>query len=221
MPGRCCRADLRIEKIAQVRIFVDAIRNQQKAEAQQAQNSHRHLDLCPSKAIDALKPTSLAYSTYSITRTNRMNFTPIRAALSLAILLVLNHPQQATAHYSRRSASASRRRTTNTFSSRRRVVPSIHQDFELEGLSFLNERRSTDDGTDDVRTIQPCRSIGNTLLRGACLRIASDLSVSCLFSFPCMRLLSRRISDNYAFIVSCVLTTYAGRNSSRKHQDSR
>jgi len=46
---------------------------------------------------------------------------------------------------------------------------------ELLGLSFLSRSDSMDH---DITTTQPCRSIGNTLLRGALLRIASDLSVS-------------------------------------------
>jgi hypothetical protein len=46
---------------------------------------------------------------------------------------------------------------------------------EEECLGFLLE---DDHGDDGMRKIEPCRAIGNTLLRGALLRIASDLSVS-------------------------------------------
>lgn len=48
---------------------------------------------------------------------------------------------------------------------------------EVLGLSFLIYDRSNDDDDDDgSMTVKPCRSIGNTLLRGALLRIASDLT---------------------------------------------
>ena len=43
-------------------------------------------------------------------------------------------------------------------------------------LLFLDDGTQASNG--GIRTTQPCRSIGNTLLRGAALRIASDLSVS-------------------------------------------
>jgi len=182
-------------------------------------HAHRHhqegFEQSKSKASDAIYRLGQAHNNSN--SNNNMKFSPTfycAAALSLTVLLVLHHSDQAAAHsFSRRSsASAStipRRfssHSSDTVSSRRRVVSSSnYQDFEAESLSFLNH----DDTAEDIRTIQPCRSIGNTLLRGACLRIASDLSVSflCLFSVSCCYDSFLVVSDthpiNHALFFSC------------------
>jgi Mitochondrial carrier protein len=46
---------------------------------------------------------------------------------------------------------------------------------QLSGLAFLDQSYD-DDGDDSLRQVKPCRSIGNVLVRGALLRIASDLT---------------------------------------------
>ena len=71
----------------------------------------------------------------------------------------------------------------------------------------------------DIRTIQPCRSIGNTLARGALLRIASDLSVRC----RCLLALSACNVCNALLLTLCVLcvSSITGRNSTGKHQNTR
>jgi len=102
--------------------------------------------------------------------------------LLLLLLLVAQDASASTFGAVHNAASFSRplRRSTagmavNHHHRRGVVVSSRGEEEELLGLSFLGRRDSMDH---DITTAQPCRSIGNTLLRGALLRIASDLSVS-------------------------------------------
>ena len=74
------------------------------------------------------------------------------------------------------SGSAGRSRRVSTRTSRRAApaVPDHHQSHA--GLDFLVAADHENDDDNDITATIPCRSIGNTLLRGALLRISSDLS---------------------------------------------
>ena len=65
------------------------------------------------------------------------------------------------------------RRSTAAATSRR--TSQLQQHHHHQGLDFLLSN-SDDDDVFDVTATQPCRSIGETLLRGAFLRVASDMS---------------------------------------------
>jgi hypothetical protein len=97
-----------------------------------------------------------------------------------------------------------------------------------ECLLFLKDEedhRANSNNDDDIRTTQPCRSIGNTLARGALLRIASDMSVSCRCPVALSAGEAWRASFFYShfvfFFARVCSGTITGRNSSRKHQNTR